>query len=50
MPSTPIEYAAALYDKLHAADAAGYDWIAVDAPPKTPAWEAIHDRLGRAST
>src|SRR5712691_7700661 len=40
MPSTPAEYAAALYDKLHQADAAGYDWIAVDAPPGTPVWEA----------
>jgi L-threonylcarbamoyladenylate synthase len=48
MPSTPAEYAAALYDNLHKADAAGYDWIAVDAPPETPDWEAIRDRLGRA--
>src|SRR6266849_2607798 len=38
MPSTPAEYAAALYDKLHQADADGYDWIAVDAPPGTPVW------------
>jgi L-threonylcarbamoyladenylate synthase len=50
MPSTPIEYAATLYDKLHAADAAGYDWIAVDAPPKTPDWEAVRDRLQRAAS
>jgi L-threonylcarbamoyladenylate synthase len=49
MPSTPAEYAAVLYDKLHGADAGGYDWIAVDAPPETPDWEAIRDRLGRAS-
>jgi L-threonylcarbamoyladenylate synthase len=48
MPSAAAEYAAALYDKLHGADAGGYDWIAVDAPPETPDWEAIHDRLGRA--
>jgi L-threonylcarbamoyladenylate synthase len=48
MPSTAAEYAAALYDKLHQADAGGYDWIAVDAPPETPDWEAIRDRLGRA--
>jgi len=49
MASTPTKYAAALYDKLHEADAAGYDWIAVDAPPETPDWEAIRDRLRRAS-
>jgi L-threonylcarbamoyladenylate synthase len=50
MPSTPAEYAAALYDKLHRADAAGYDWIAVDAPPETPDWEAVRDRLYRAAS
>jgi L-threonylcarbamoyladenylate synthase len=49
MPLAPAEYAAALYDKLHEADAAGYDWIAVGAPPETPDWEAIRDRLRRAS-
>ena len=49
MPSSAAEYAAALYDKLHGADAGVYDWIAVDAPPETPDWEAIHDRLRRAS-
>ncbi len=48
MPSTPAEYAAALYGKLHQADADGYDWIAVDAPPETPDWEAVQDRLYRA--
>jgi L-threonylcarbamoyladenylate synthase len=49
MPFDAPEYAAALYDKLHEADAAGYDWIAVDIPPDTPEWEAIRDRLRRAS-
>ena len=49
MPSAAAEYAAVLYDKLHGADAGGYDWIAVDAPPETPDWEAIRDRLRRAS-
>ena len=49
MPLTPAEYAAVLYDKLHGADAGGYDWIAVDAPPETPDWEAVRDRLWRAS-
>jgi L-threonylcarbamoyladenylate synthase len=50
MRSTATEYAAALYERLHHADAAGCDWIAVDLPPKTPDWEAIHDRLSRAAS
>jgi L-threonylcarbamoyladenylate synthase len=50
MPSAPAEYAASLYTKLHEADAANYAWIAVDSPPETPDWEAIHDRLTRASS
>ncbi len=49
MPPTALEYAAVLYRKLHEADDAGLDWIAVDLPPQTPGWEAIHDRLRRAS-
>jgi L-threonylcarbamoyladenylate synthase len=49
MPSQPAEYAAALYSKFHDADAAGYDWIAVDLPPHSTEWEAIHDRLMRAA-
>ncbi|MFY9561582.1 MAG: L-threonylcarbamoyladenylate synthase [Terriglobales bacterium] len=50
MPHSAGEYAAALYDKLHEADAGGCDWIAVDLPSQTPDWEAIHDRLRRAAT
>jgi L-threonylcarbamoyladenylate synthase len=50
MPSTAVEYAATLYDKLRQADAHSRDWIAVDLPPKTPDWEAIHDRLSRAAS
>lgn len=49
MPATAPAYAAALYDKLHEADAAGHDWIAVDTPPDSPDWEAIQDRLHRAA-
>lgn len=48
MPFDPAGYAAALYGILHEADAEGWDWIAVEPPPDTPAWAAIHDRLGRA--
>jgi L-threonylcarbamoyladenylate synthase len=50
MPSTPAEYAAALYHQLHQADEANYAWIAVDLPPQDPAWEAVHDRLSRAAS
>jgi L-threonylcarbamoyladenylate synthase len=49
MPPSSAAYAAALYDRLHQADAAHYDWIAVDLPPQTPDWEAVHDRLSRAA-
>ena len=49
MPSDPHEYAAALYERLHQADAQGYDWIAVEQPPRTPEWAAIRDRLERAA-
>lgn len=49
MPLSAVAYAAALYDKLHQADEAGRDWIAVDPPPNTPEWEAVLDRLGRAA-
>jgi L-threonylcarbamoyladenylate synthase len=54
MPLFASDYAAALYEALHqadAGDAAGkYDWIAIDLPPDTPEWEAVHDRLTRAAT
>jgi L-threonylcarbamoyladenylate synthase len=50
MPVAAAEYAAALYEVLHQADAGNYEWIAVDLPPGTPEWEAIHDRLKRAAT
>jgi L-threonylcarbamoyladenylate synthase len=50
LPSAPADYAAALYEKLHQADAANADWIAVDQPPITPEWEAVQDRLQRAAS
>jgi L-threonylcarbamoyladenylate synthase len=49
MPQSAGAYAAALYEALHQADAGNYNWIAVDSPPPTPQWEAIHDRLRRAA-
>ena len=50
MPQSAAGYAAALYETLHQADSGNYSWIAVDTPPTTPEWEAIHDRLKRAAT
>ena len=50
MPHSAAGYAAVLYQQLHEADAGNYDWIAVDLPPNTPDWEAIHDRLRRAAS
>jgi L-threonylcarbamoyladenylate synthase len=49
MPRSASDYAAALYEVLHRADAGNYDWIAVDLPPSTPEWEAVRDRLKRAA-
>lgn len=49
MPDSAGDYAARLYSALHEADDANADWIAVDLPPGTPEWEAVHDRLRRAA-
>jgi L-threonylcarbamoyladenylate synthase len=49
MPPEPQEYAARLYQTLHDLDLRGYDWIAVEAPPDEPEWEAVRDRLTRAA-
>ncbi len=49
MPADPREYAAVLYERLHAADAEGWDWIALEKPPGDAEWAAIRDRLERAS-
>lgn len=49
MPTDPREYAAVLYERLHAADRGGWDWIAIEEPPRTNAWAAIRDRLERAA-
>jgi L-threonylcarbamoyladenylate synthase len=50
MPQSAPDYAAALYEALHQADAANADWIAADQPPNTPEWEAVQDRLRRAAS
>ncbi len=50
MPSSAGDYGAALYRVLHEADDSNVDWIALDLPPATPEWEAVHDRLRRAAS
>lgn len=49
MPADSHDYAAVLYERLHEADAQGWDWIALELPPRSPEWSAIRDRLERAS-
>lgn len=49
MPDDPHEYAAVLYERLHQADAEGWDWIAIECPPEGEEWAAIRDRLERAT-
>jgi len=45
----PISYAQGLYANLRTLDAAQTSVILVEAPPLTPAWVAINDRLSRAA-
>lgn len=50
MPSDPDSYAAALYRVLHALDALGARELVVQRPPGGAAWEAVADRLRKASS
>lgn len=50
MPEHPQAYAAALFDALHFLDKLKPSTIFVESPPEEPAWEAVWDRLKRAST
>jgi len=45
----PAAYAHDLYAHLRSLDTSGADVIAVEAPPADVAWEAVNDRLARAS-
>ena len=42
-------YAAGLYDALHMADQLHCEQLFVEAPPTTPEWDAIRDRLQRSA-
>lgn len=49
LPAHAEGYAVRLYSALRDVDAAGVTRILVEAPPREPGWEAIHDRLRRAA-
>ncbi|MBP8260666.1 MAG: threonylcarbamoyl-AMP synthase [Verrucomicrobia bacterium] len=49
LPHDPASFARALYAELHQSDDLDPDLIVVEAPPSIPAWQAIWDRLRRAS-
>lgn len=49
MARDPSAYARRLYAVLRELDTAGFDAILVEAPPEDLAWQAVSDRLRRAS-
>jgi L-threonylcarbamoyladenylate synthase len=49
MPHDAEAFARAIYAELHRCDAAGAELIVVEAPPETPEWSGIADRLRRAA-
>jgi L-threonylcarbamoyladenylate synthase len=48
MPREPQAYAQRLYAALRELDTAGCECILVEAPPESPQWAAVRDRLKRA--
>lgn len=50
MPANPEDYARLVYGILRKLDRTDADVIFIIIPPTTPSWDAIHDRLKRAST
>jgi L-threonylcarbamoyladenylate synthase len=49
MPKDPRDYARRLYSALRELDTAGCGTILVESPPETIEWDAIRDRLSRAT-
>jgi L-threonylcarbamoyladenylate synthase len=49
MPRDPTAYAQKLYASLRELDGAGCDAILIETPPAAPAWEAVLDRLRKAT-
>jgi len=48
-PTDPHQYAHDLYALLRRLDEEGYARILIEHPPRTAAWQAVNDRLGRAA-
>jgi L-threonylcarbamoyladenylate synthase len=48
MPREPQTYAQRLYAALRELDTAGCERILIEAPPESPEWSAVRDRLRRA--
>lgn len=49
MPDAPAEYARKLYAVLRLLDTAEFDVLLAESPPETEVWQAVNDRLKRAS-
>jgi L-threonylcarbamoyladenylate synthase len=49
MPRDPTAYAQKLYASLRELDGTGRDAILIETPPAEPAWEAVLDRLRKAT-
>ena len=49
IPHDPEAFARAIYAELHQCDESGADLIIIEAPPESAEWNAIRDRLTRAS-
>ncbi len=49
MPRQPQAYAQRLYAALRELDGAGCETMLIEAPPDTPEWTAVTDRLSRAA-
>jgi L-threonylcarbamoyladenylate synthase len=49
IPHDVEAFARAIYAELHRCDAASAEWIVVEAPPESPEWTGIADRLRRAA-
>jgi L-threonylcarbamoyladenylate synthase len=50
LPREPLGYAQRLYAALRELDGAGCEAILIEAPPETPEWAGVRDRLVRATT
>ena len=49
IPHDAEAFGRAIYAELHRCDAEGAGWIIVEAPPESPEWAGIADRLRRAA-